>query len=378
MQDKNEPEKGVEIINNEEGLMKENNKKVAPSYSARDLVSPEGMMKMYANEPETINLWRGIEEVSIGYVFGPSKTGKTIFCENLGISLACGRSEFFGDKLIGKPKRVLILGIEEHYKKRAKRMCNQNELLNIYEQKLLVENMRYAGKDFPNSLSDPKYWDEFKEEALKFKPNIIIIDSLSRLLKDDITNREVCQKLITKLRDFAYENGIAILLVHHTRKNGGNPITMDTMVGSSYLSQEADFSIGINRNELTGKRYVKDVFYRYAESKELVDVYEINDNGSWLVQQEEMEEYKIINGNNEDSKDNQQLIVEYLENKAKEVSNSCDACVDYDIKSSELKKEFVDSGVIKSRTFDYALKGLVKSGILLKSGSRGNYKYKLN
>ena len=44
-------------------------------------------------------------EKSFGLVFGPSKSGKTIFCENLAMSIAMGKTDFFGYKLDGIPKK---------------------------------------------------------------------------------------------------------------------------------------------------------------------------------------------------------------------------------------------------------------------------------
>ena len=59
-------------------------------YSIDDVKTPFELLSICESEPEPIYYWRGIEDISFGYVFGPSKAGKTIFCENLAMSLASG------------------------------------------------------------------------------------------------------------------------------------------------------------------------------------------------------------------------------------------------------------------------------------------------
>ena len=60
------------------------------------------MLTNFENSPKEKFLFSGIKEKSFGLVFGPSKSGKTIFCENLAMKLAIGASEFFGKKQIGR------------------------------------------------------------------------------------------------------------------------------------------------------------------------------------------------------------------------------------------------------------------------------------
>jgi KaiC/GvpD/RAD55 family RecA-like ATPase len=63
--------------------------------------------------PKPKYLYRGITEKSFGLIFGPAKSGKSIFCENLAMSIAVGRDNFLGTKLDGKPKKTLFIGLEE-------------------------------------------------------------------------------------------------------------------------------------------------------------------------------------------------------------------------------------------------------------------------
>ena len=64
--------------------------------------------EMYRVMPPKQMLWSGVKEKSFGLVFGPSKSGKTIFSENLAISIAIGRKDYLGYSLEGIPKKVKL------------------------------------------------------------------------------------------------------------------------------------------------------------------------------------------------------------------------------------------------------------------------------
>ena len=69
----------------------------------------EEMAVQYSKRPRPTFLWSGIKEKSFGLVFGPSKSGKTIFCENLAMKISTGATNFLNERLDGIPKRVLFI-----------------------------------------------------------------------------------------------------------------------------------------------------------------------------------------------------------------------------------------------------------------------------
>jgi len=348
------------------------------AYDVKNIISPRELISQCANEPEPVLYWRGIENVCFGYVFGPSKAGKTIFCENLAMSMAAGKNTFFGEELKGKPKKVLIIAMEENHRKRSERMVKQLSILSKEEKESYLNNVKVVGENFPRFLTEKEQWVEFEETVKEINPDVIIMDSFSRIMTSDITDRKECQKVLSRLRNFAYENEIAFILIHHATKNSGKLLTMDSMAGSSYLQQEADFCIGINRNEITGERYLKDVFYRYTEDKELVTSYIINGKSMWLEPIGSSKEATIVFNGTTTTTSSKDLILNYLEVKKNDFKNECSSCTEYEVKSSELKKEFVSTGLMKERTFEYNLSKVVKDSILIQKGTKGTYIYKYN
>lgn len=346
--------------------------------SVNNVANASDLIKQFKAEPEPVFFWQGIEDVSFGYVFGPSKAGKTIFCENMAISLATGKDMFFGKKMIGEPKKVFLASLEENHRNRTNRLIKQISVLDKIETDLLDENMIFASKGFPRFIYSKEQWKSFENKVLEIKPDIVIVDSLTRIVNDDITNRDRLKVVLQRLRNFAYDNKLCFILIHHSIKMDGKPITMDSMAGSSVLSQEADFSIGLNSVELTKERYFKEVFYRYKESDEMVTPYKIDDNSTWLAPMKETYEAKILTRTQSQDASNYSLIVDYLEKKAEgEISNIDSNSTSISVKVAELKQEFVTNGTMPSRTFDYTLKKLKKKNVLTQSGSSGNYIYKL-
>jgi hypothetical protein len=92
---------------------------------------------------------------------------------------------------------------------------------------------------------------------------------------------EIARNISADLKKIAYENKITMVVIHHTPKLYGRPLSIDSLAGSHVFAQEADFLIGINR--INGVRYVKEVACRYKrEDDEKVLIFDINDH-LWIV-----------------------------------------------------------------------------------------------
>lgn len=345
--------------------------------SIYDIKKANELEEIYENEPEPVFYWRGIEDVSFGYVFGPSKSGKTIFCENLAMSLAVGRDSFFNSKMIGKPKKVFFAAFEEDYRNRTRRMKKQKNGLTEKELDLYNKNMNLSGPNYPRFLNTQEDWVQFEKAVQNIAPEVLIIDSLTRIVNTDITNRDECKKVLARLRNFAYDNRMCLIVIHHSTKVSGKPLTMDGMAGSSVLSQEGDFSIGLNRNEMTNMRYLKEVFYRYLDNNDMVTCYNVCNETNWLLPGSLTYESKIISDMGGDSDNYYDKIEKYLKEKAEKLTLNDNTLTDYNIKVSELKKEFVATSTIPGRSFDYTLSNIVKNKVLIPSGAKGNYVYKI-
>ncbi len=240
------------------------------------------MKRSFETMPPTKYLWSGIKEGSCGLVFGPSKSGKTIFCENLAMSIAMGKDNFFGDNLDGIPKKVLFVSLEEHWVNRVDRNVKQYQALTEDQQALIDENYMYQEINFPKHVSKPEDWSNLEITMAESEAQVVIVDSITRLTEGKIEGSDTAEKIMANLRDICHRLGVTLIAIHHTPKMHGKEITMDSIKGSAVFSQESDFAIAVNKSP-TGKRYVKNVFFRYAaDDDEDVREFTINNESLWF------------------------------------------------------------------------------------------------
>jgi len=249
--------------------------------------------ELYKVTPPKKMLWSGIKEKSFGLVFGPSKSGKTIFCENLAISIAVGRDSYFDYSLDGIPKKVLFIGLEEFWDNRAERNIKQFETLTEEEQLLMDENYCFQPIDYTKFIITEENWNTLSETIGKSGAEVVFIDSITRLTLEKLEDGKVAGKIMSNLRTISQDLNVTIFAIHHTPKLHGSPIVMDSIKGSAVFAQESDFAIGINRTEKS-HRYMKNVIFRYApHDDEFVKEFKINDN-AWLELADEVEEDEIL------------------------------------------------------------------------------------
>lgn len=302
-------------------------------------------------------IWRGITKGSFGFIFGPSKSGKTVLCENLAMKIACGSDEFMGEKLIGEPQKVLFVSLEEFWLNRALRNSKQISTLNGPSKGLIEGNYQSVPIDFLRYIDNREDWSRFYNLVKSSNADIVFVDSLTRLASN-IEESEMAKKVTQRLRDITYGLGLTMVVIHHSTKLGDKPINRDSMAGSRVLAQEADFAIAVSRTQMN-HRYIKNVFFRYADDySETVTTFKIDDN-LWLKKLNEVEEFKLfqeMDGRRDSS--NADSILEYLKTK------SCST-------TGELEKEFVQTNTMGRKTLFNNLKKLVLNDVII--NKKGNY-----
>jgi len=73
-------------------------------------------LRLHDELPPQEYIYRSITPGSVGYVFGPPKSGKTTYCENLAMSIAFGLKHYFGADIVVKaPQKVLFIAWKEFW-----------------------------------------------------------------------------------------------------------------------------------------------------------------------------------------------------------------------------------------------------------------------
>jgi RecA-family ATPase/uncharacterized protein YdhG (YjbR/CyaY superfamily) len=324
--------------------------------------SIEDLILRSQNEPPIPTLYSGIKIGSFGFIFGPSKSGKTTFAENMAMSIASGQEKFFNKPLIGGAKKVLFISMEEYWQPRTERNAKQLDHL----QSALNSNYCSVDEKFPRLINAKEDWELLKMHIKESNAEIVFIDSLSRLYSGCIEESSLAKELLLKLRELTNEYKITLIIIHHTPKQVGKPLTIDSMAGSRVLAQEADFMIGISRTP-DGTRYMKEVAFRYAqENDETVTTFVINSN-AWLVPGSQVSEFSLLknaDGRADDS--NAESIFEVIE----ESTNTKGL-----ITTSELLSLFVESKIMSKPTLYANLNKLETKGKIEKL-AKGQYRVK--
>ena len=307
-------------------------------------------------------IWGGIKEGSFGYVFGPSKSGKTTFCENLAISLVCGEKEFLGNPILEKRHRVLFISLEEFKRPRSERNAKQIQFLSPPLE--LISNLLVIEDEFPKFIREDLEWNSLSDIIAESKAEIVFIDSLDRMGAGDFERSEIARKISSKLKGISHKNRITMIIIHHTPKLNGKELSLDSLAGSHVFAQEADFIIGINK--YNGVRYVKEVASRYKrEDDEKVFTFDINDN-LWIVPGKQIVENSLFKDADGRFDDKNLNAVRTLIRYAAETSGN------QVIKSKEILKEAIQD--MDRSTFFEKLENLVKTGEITRT-AKGEYQF---
>lgn len=106
----------------------------------RKAVSLADSLARHQSEPPTPLIIPAIKDVSFGFIFGPPKSGKTIYCEYLLLSIAAGRTTFNGYPLQCNNRKCLFVSYEENTGGRNDRNLKQLDGFTPEEQALIKVN----------------------------------------------------------------------------------------------------------------------------------------------------------------------------------------------------------------------------------------------
>ena len=332
------------------------------------------LFTMLDNEPEPIEVWNGIVEGSKGLIVGVSKTGKTTLAENLAISLAVGKSEFFGYSLPKTPSKVLFINLEESYRVRTRRNRKQIEILREDEFKNFSENYFSTPPEFPEFMSKESDWKILRDYIEEVDPKYVFIDSLSHLFEGQIENSDSSIKFIKRFREYVGSLGKTVIVVHHNTKANDKPISQSSIAGSRVIAQEFEYAIGLaNVPTSKGGSYLCKLYNKYFENDENKATLYSVDKYNWVQNisvANKFELYQDVKVDYRYDSSNKDIIYNYFKERLSQDSQDSQDCIE--VTKSELCDHFVTSKMLSKDTLYKCLNKLISENKISKK-ERGVY-----
>lgn len=193
------------------------------------------------------------------YLFvGAPKLGKSFFMSQLAYHISTGLPLW---NFAVKQGTVLYLALEDDYKRlqeRLFRMFGTDSTDNLYF-----------------SISAKQLGDGLEEQLQRFtqehaETNLIIIDTLQKIreIGGDSYSYANDYEIITRLKQFANDSGVCLLLVHHTRKQQAND-QFDMISGTNGLLGAADGAFILQKEKRTSNDATLEISGRDQQDQRL-------------------------------------------------------------------------------------------------------------
>lgn len=181
-------------------------------------------------------------------IYGRYKHLKSMLGLDMAFALASGR-DWIGFHTQASGIRVFYLQLEIPYGLLRTRLAKTWEgRRNNHQQLMDQENLRFWTQHFLK-LDMTKGVFMLDHYLDQYKPDVLVIDPLYKVLSGNLLMGLDVQKLLDNLDMMIAKYGLSVVIIAHTRKGVADmgEWGSDDMIGSSYLSNWADTVIKIER-----------------------------------------------------------------------------------------------------------------------------------
>ena len=186
------------------------------------------------------DLWA---QQAVGILGGIPKVGKTWLALDLAVSVASG-TPALGAFPVPQPGKVLVYAAEDSLQSVRDRIEGISRARSLPLESLASLCLL----DSPVVRLDAKgHFDRLRRTLDLLHPSLLILDPLVRVHSGDENSAVDIASLLGQLRTVQREFGTAVLLVHHTRKNGPTSHPGQTLRGSGDLHAWGDDNLYLHR-----------------------------------------------------------------------------------------------------------------------------------
>lgn len=202
-----------------------------------------------------------VPENGINFISARPGVGKSRFILQMMMCLALGR-DFLGWKLIGGPRKVLLMSLEMGppvLKKFMQSLAKDSELTNE-ELAILNANFLVVPAGEPLAVNSPEGEQFFRKVVSDHNPSVVFIDAMGSLDIDEL-NESVSKKIMSKLKGFLNEWDITFYMVHHNKKadatSANKPPSLNDFYGNTYAATDAASIFALWKNPQTSVEEVE-------------------------------------------------------------------------------------------------------------------------
>lgn len=192
-----------------------------------------------------------IPEGGLVYVCGSSGSFKTFFL--IYTALSCLKGSKILNEFETKKCRVLYIDEENRERRMKERILHLSNGLNM-DLEELCDFKLWICENF--KLGDPENLEQVKKEIEDFNPELIIVDSISKVFRGEENNVNHVKLIYDWIKPTIIKNEVTWVFIHHTRKKSGTT-KKDDMAGSREFSAMADCVLTLDktgRNEFMLKQ----------------------------------------------------------------------------------------------------------------------------
>ncbi len=153
-----------------------------------------------------------------GLIAGPPKCGKTWAMLDIGIDVALGRDwiDTFANTM-GRPAKVLALAFEDGQRRLRKRVWELTRRKGLTPNDATLRAHLSVGRE---PLSLPGDERAFAAELKAWKPDLVLIDNLTRVMAGDQNAIKDAKRFGDMWCKLCSDVGAAVVFLHHTNKIG--------------------------------------------------------------------------------------------------------------------------------------------------------------
>ena len=180
---------------------------------------------------------------AVGFVAGQPKSGKSWLALDFAVSVATG-TPVLDNYAVTDPGPVLVFPAEEALtavRDRVAGICRHRsvdfETLNVW----------FIGS-YALRLDSPDDCEALENTVCTLRPRLLILDPLIRLHNADENSSTEIARVLSFLRDLQRKYALAVLVVHHARKNTSSDVGLG-LRGSTEIRAWSDTNLYIRRNK---------------------------------------------------------------------------------------------------------------------------------